>query len=274
MGASTHRELVNSTLPSVCIIGAGNVATHLAHALDSATKIVQVYSYGIENALKLSESLISKPIAINRLEEITWDADYYIVSVKDDVIESIAKNTPDCDGVWAHTSGSIPMSVFKPYKKRYGVFYPLQTFSKVVEIDVTNVPFFIEGNDENVYDSLSYLASLISKTICPADSDRRKALHVAAVFACNFVNYMWKQADDLLRQQGLDITYLKPLLVETLRKLDSCSPKDAQTGPARRGDKTIIENHITSLSPRQAEIYRFLSDCILDEYGYKSTSEL
>ncbi len=261
--------MVKNKRPRVCIIGAGNVATHLARALDSISIILQVYSNNIDNARRLAGSLQSQPTAIDKLENVTYEADYYIVAVKDDAIETVARNTPASNGVWAHTSGSVPMTVFQPYKKRYGVFYPLQTFSRDVSLDIRNVPFFIEGSSESVYDSLFKIASMISHTVCPADSERRRALHVAAVFACNFVNYMWMQADELRRQQNLDITYLKPLLDETLRKLDSCSPAQAQTGPARRGDKQIIDKHLETLSTAHADIYRFLSDHILREFGYE-----
>lgn len=259
--------MVNNQRPRVCLIGTGNVATHLAEALDKVADIVQVYSRSIENARSLAFQLSSNPSPVNSLETVVDDADYYIVSVKDDAIESVASETPRAGGIWAHTSGSVSMDVFKPYKKRYGVFYPLQTFSKDISLDLKRVPMFIEGCSEEVFTALFDLAQKISDTVEYADSNHRQALHIAAVFACNFVNFMWMQADDLLRNQNLDITFLKPLLEETLRKLDAGSPRDVQTGPARRGDLNIINKHISHLSPEKAEIYSFLTDRILKSFG-------
>ena len=148
----------------VCLIGAGNVATHLAKALAKQVEITQIYSRNLSNSQQLA-SLINKPdIAISSLKDINTESDFYIVSVKDDEIANIADNTPN-SGIWAHTSGSIPMSVFEKYKSRYGVFYPLQTFSKNVRLNISEVPFFIEGNSDLSFSKLFALAKQISKNV-------------------------------------------------------------------------------------------------------------
>ncbi|MDE6085566.1 MAG: DUF2520 domain-containing protein [Muribaculaceae bacterium] len=261
--------MVNTSRPSVCIIGSGNVATHLALALQHVADIVQIYSHTLSNAMQLADKLHHRPHATDDLNRIVQDAYFYIVSVKDDFIEEVAENTPSTTGIWAHTSGSVPMTVFEPYKKRYGVFYPLQTFSKQANVEFSNVPLFIEGSDNETTSELKDLASQISSTVAPADSRRRQALHIAAVFACNFVNYMWSMADELLRDENLDISYLQPLLQETLRKLSECSPREAMTGPARRGDLNIINKHIGQLDSRKAALYEFITHEILKDYGYE-----
>ena len=271
MGASTHKQVdsaitVSETTPiKICLIGAGNVASHLARALDKVADIIQIYSHSYDNSAKLAGSIGKPHIATDSLKHITTDADYYIVSVKDDHIAEVANITPD-HGIWAHTSGSIPMSVFEGIKTQYGVFYPLQTFSKNVELDITKVPFFIEGNNNTVANLLTELAGKISNIVEPADSKRRKALHIAAVFACNFVNYMWIQADDLLKREGLDISFMKPLLEETLNKIGNTSPTNAQTGPARRGDTRIIDDHLSQLNGEQRDIYSLISKLIMKHY--------
>lgn len=275
MGTGSHQQVDSEIITvnkvdktKICLIGAGNVASHLARALSKVANIVQIYSHTIANATALASEIGKPGIAIDSLSKITADADFYIVSVKDDYIAYVAANTPDA-GIWAHTSGSIPMSVFDGYKTAYGVFYPLQTFSKHVTLDISRVPFFIEGNDRDTACRLTELAKCISYIVEPADSERRGALHIAAVFACNFVNYMWTQADDLLQKQGLDISFMKPLLEETLNKINTVSPVDAQTGPARRGDYHIIENHISQLSGSQRDIYELLSGLILKRYNHE-----
>ncbi len=256
----------------VCMIGAGNVATHLTIALNTVADIVQIYSHTLINARRLAEHIGRPHTATDAIDNITHDADIYIVSVKDDCIADVAAHTPDC-GIWAHTSGSIDMSVFAGLKTNYGVFYPLQTFSRTADLDISQVPFFIEGNDTTAFDRLFALASLISIVVEPADSNRRKALHIAAVFACNFVNFMWTQADTLLRRDNLDITFMMPLLKETLNKLNHLSPAEAQTGPARRGDLNIINKHLLDLSGDAKTIYSLLSDMIVKQYNQDISHE-
>ena len=261
--------MVNSYRPRVCLIGSGNVATHLALALQHVSEIVQIYSHTLSNANALAHKLVNHPSTTDNLRAIISDADFYIISVKDDFIEKIARETPVSEGIWAHTSGSVPMTVLAPYKQRYGVFYPLQTFSKQVNVDFSAVPLFIEGSDSTTTDKLLCLARHVSDKVEPADSRRRQALHIAAVFACNFVNFMWMQADELLKEEGLDISYLQPLLQETLRKLNDCSPRESMTGPARRGDKNIINRHINHLGGSKAKLYDFITSEILKEFGYE-----
>lgn len=263
MGASSRGAMEPAI--KICIIGSGNVATHLAVALARIGDVVQIYSRCIENARHLA-GLTGTENVTDRLDRIVKDADYYIVAVKDDAIAEVAVLSPDTTGIWAHTSGSVPMDVFAPYKCNYGVFYPLQTFSRDTEIDVSRVPMFIEGNDEAAGQSLTELARKISSTVRYADSDLRKRLHVAAVFACNFVNLMWIEADELLRGDGLDITFLMPLLEETLRKIERNRPSEVMTGPARRGDEHVIGEHLKMLSGERHDIYTKLSQYILKRY--------
>lgn len=257
---------MDTTLTKVCIIGAGNVATHLSYALNKCTNIIQIYSHTLSNARLLSESIGKPDIATDNISSITCDADIYIVSIKDDCIADVIAHTPNC-GIWAHTSGSTSISIFEGFKTNYGVFYPLQTFSKYTSVNMHNVPFFIEGNNDDTYNLLANLAQLISDTVIRADSNRRKLLHLSAVFACNFVNYMWTLAQDILQTDNLDISYLMPLLQETLNKISTTSPHEAQTGPARRGDIQIIQSHLSELSGEKREIYELISSMILNRYN-------
>lgn len=254
-------------ITTCCIIGSGNVATHLAASLKSRITILQVYSRNLSNASALADRTGAEPI--DSLEELRRDADLYLISVPDDHIGDILAATIAVEGgIWAHTSGSVPIDVFEGYKKNYGVFYPLQTFSKTKPVDVAEVPLLIEGNTPRVENELMELGQRICRNVRRISSEQRRGLHVAAVFACNFVNYMWIQADRLMRDAGLDFALLKPLLGETLGKLNDISPLEGQTGPARRGDFSTIEKHLAMLNDDQAEVYRLLSDKIYNLYHH------
>ncbi len=181
--------------PRVVIIGAGNVATHLAKALSNNAVILQIFSRNKENADVLASQLAETPITTDNIDDIVSEADIYIVSIKDDAIKPLVDKIKANTALWVHTSGSVPMTVFSDKMKRYGVLYPLQTFSRDVDVDISEVPFFIEGSDVDAQKEISDLARLMSENIKIADSEQRKHIHVAAVFACNFSNHLWANAE-------------------------------------------------------------------------------
>lgn len=261
-------KITVASRPRICLIGAGNVATHLGCALAEKADIVQVVSRHIDTASRLCSLIGGECEPVASISELRSDADFYLLAVNDDALHDIVASTPDFPGIWAHTSGSVPMEIFTGEKSRFGVFYPLQTFTRDVSVNMPEVPFFIEGSSAQVTESLQNLAREISSRVEFADSIRRRQLHVAAVFACNYANLMWVEADNLLRREGLDITYLMPLLKATLAKIENISPYEAMTGPARRGDREVIEKHLALLEGRQKEIYRMLADTILEKYHH------
>lgn len=260
-----ERPAGNGRPLKICVIGAGNVATHLARALSEVASVAQIVSRHEDSARRLA-SRIPGCEPVWNLSALAPDADLYLLAVNDDRVAEVMASTPDFPGIWAHTSGSVPVDVFAGHKSRYGVFYPLQTFTRDLDVTLSDVPFFIEGNDSATADKLFALASKVSQRVEMADSSRRALLHVAAVFACNFANLMWHEADEILRKGGLDVTYLMPLLRMTLSKLEKISPRDAMTGPARRGDREVIGGHIAKLSGRPKEIYQLLSESIIELY--------
>ena len=248
----------------IVIIGSGNIASHLAPALSARERVIQICSPHIGHAHELS-SRLPEAEACDRPEDIITDADFYIIAVSDDKVADVAASMPLVSGIVAHTSGSVPMQVLARHH-RHGVFYPLQTFSKHSRIDISQVPFLIEASDTDSAVRLKALASTLSDNVIDADSALRSRIHVAAVFACNFPNYMWSCASDLLNDAGLDLSLMRPLLEATLAKALAIGPAHAQTGPARRGDSEVIDRHIASLSPDKAEIYRLLSERISQKY--------
>lgn len=252
----------------VVIIGAGNVATHLAIALDSVCDVVQVYSYHLDNAKTLAQ-LLKNAEATDKISRLKSNADLYIISVKDDVISNIVNDIEFSTGLWVHTSGSVPVDVLKQKFDKCGVFYPLQTFSKGVEVDISEVPFFIEGSTPIVCEEIKGVASLLSNKIYDADSNQRKTIHVAAVFGCNFVNHLWMHADEILKLSGFDFEILRSLIKATLSKTEMISPYDGQTGPARRGDEKTMLAHEQILEEEKLKIYRLLSESIMSSYSDK-----
>ena len=252
---------------AISIIGSGNVATHLGKAFyQKGIAINQVYSHSIENAAIIAQQINATSTA--NLNEIKPDADCYVISIKDDDIEAVLENFPFKNKLIVHTAGGISIDVFKKYGfTNYGVFYPLQTFSKDKALDMSSVPFCIEANNELNQKLLTQLAQQLSKSIYPIDSEQRKTLHVAAVFACNFPNYLYHIAEKITAQQNIDFDILKPLIKETAEKIINHSPNAVQTGPAIRNDEGVIKNHINLLADFKdyQDIYQLLTDSIIKD---------
>ncbi|MGI6073449.1 MAG: Rossmann-like and DUF2520 domain-containing protein [Fermentimonas sp.] len=252
----------------IVVIGSGNVSTNLSLSLkDVGHNIVQVYSRKIENAKDLGKRVDAIPI--DDLKEIYTSADIYIICVKDDAIRNVIEGMPKVSGILAHTAGSVPIEVFKygnewcGKSSGYGVMYPLQTFSKNRRIDLKDVPFFLESSDSATMDNLKMLCAGISNNINVLDSESRKYVHLSAVFANNFSNHMFTIASKILEARNISFDVLKPLMKETVNKIEAMNPLDAQTGPAVRYDERVMQNHLKLLqSDHYKEIYQMISDSI------------
>lgn len=246
----------------IVLIGAGNLATNLGKALlDAGYDILQVYSKTIDSAATLANMLGGAPLT--DLQKVSHDADVYIVSVKDGVIANII---PDlCKGredkVFIHTAGSINANVFEGMAAHYGVLYPMQTFSKHKLQDFSNIPCFVEGNDEYAFETVNDIANSVSSRVYLLNSDTRKYLHLAAVFACNFVNHCYALSSDILEKNNIPFDVMLPLIDETANKIHSMTPHEAQTGPAVRYDRNVIRMQSDMLrnNPIAKQIYEYMS---------------
>jgi predicted short-subunit dehydrogenase-like oxidoreductase (DUF2520 family) len=248
----------------ITLIGSGNVATHLAAAFKNAGHfIVQVYSRDMHNAALLAYHV--KAEAINDLTQINPETDLFIISVKDDAITDIAKQLAPYKILTVHTSGATDLAVLSTIIPKAGVLYPLQTFSKTREVDFWQVPLCIEGADENITTELEYLSRTISNKVYRINSAQRKILHLAAVFACNFPNYLYDVARQLLEKHEMEFDLLKPLILETAQKVQDNFPAAVQTGPAVREDQTTMSAHLALLAdePQLKMIYELLSQGII-----------
>jgi predicted short-subunit dehydrogenase-like oxidoreductase (DUF2520 family) len=250
-------------IQSIVIIGAGNVAWHLGMALRSKKiKILQIVGKTADPAKELAGIL--KTDYILDLERINPSADLYIIAVSDDAIGEIIKTLCLDSQLVVHTAGSIPLSVFEGRYKNYGVFYPLQTFTKNRDVHFEKVPVCIEANNRISKDKLIRLAEHVSRKVLYMNSEKRAILHLAAVFACNFTNHMYSVAEHILSKYDIDFSLLHPLIIETALKAASVAPLAAQTGPASRNNRMLMDRHMKMLEkdPDIRKIYHILSENI------------
>lgn len=249
----------------IAIIGAGNLATRVSISLkEKNIDIVQVFSRteksASELALKLGCNYTVDPATI------TEDADVYLVSVSDSALSELLPKINFNNKLVVHTAGSVPMDILKEVSSNYGVFYPLQTFSKQRAIDFEEIPFCIEANSFENEKTLIGLASTLSDDVRIISSEQRKQIHLAAVFASNFVNHMFAVASKVLAQKGVPLDILYPLIDETVSKAKAIDPILAQTGPALRNDQNTMSEHLKMLSddPELKDLYSILSKSILN----------
>jgi len=253
----------------ISFIGSGNLAWHLAPALDNVGYTVkEVYSPTPKHAKALCGRLYQADIKTS-LDFSDSPSGLFIIAVSDDAIREVAQEIvlPE-DAILVHTSGSRPLSALSyAAAANCGVFYPLQTFSKAKKVDFTDVPIFVESEDDDVTKVLMKVGKSISKKVKSVSSEYRKALHVAAVFASNFSNHMLTISKSIADKHDIDFDVLKPLIAETLNKSINIGPENAQTGPAKRGDLEILDRHLDFLSddPAVAEIYKIISQHIIDQ---------
>lgn len=250
----------------IAFIGAGNLATHLAIKLfDSGHQITQIYSRTVESAKKLAER-VGASYSIN-ISEIADQADLYIFSVKDSVLEALIREMPHHNGLWLHTAGSMSADMFKAEMDNFGVLYPLQTFSKEKPLNWNDIPIFIEANNEEVLLKIRTLAADLSDKIYNLPSEKRIYIHASAVFACNFVNHMYDQAKRLTDSIDVPFDVLLPLIKETCDKIYSIPPHEAQTGPAVRFDTNVMQKHLDLLTDEDAsELYKLISRSIYNSF--------
>lgn len=244
-------------IKSISIIGSGNVAYQLGKAFSGRIKINAVYSRNKISAQELADELFV--FHAESIEEIIA-SDVLLVCVNDDEISTILSKIPINQAV-IYTSGSIELKDL-PLRDNLGVLYPLQTFSKHRPIELFEVPFFIEGSNEPFAQAIFDLAWLLSRKVVFANSVDRKNLHLAAVMVNNFSNHISFLAQSYLKENSLEWDFMKPLILETAKKLQSENPFDAQTGPAIRGDKKTMEKHLNLLNEESKSIYSILSASI------------
>jgi predicted short-subunit dehydrogenase-like oxidoreductase (DUF2520 family) len=247
----------------IVLIGSGNVATQMGLALYAiGEEITQVYSKSITNAITLAKCVNALPI--DHLQDVDRNADLYIIAVSDRAIESVVLQLKEVTGLVVHTAGSVDITVISKRIKNAGIFYPLQTFSKNKAVNFKNIPLCIEAVDEEELSILQNLGDKLSNKVYVLNGEKRKVLHLAAVFACNFTNHLYTLANQVLSNSNIDFDIIRPLIAETAEKIEHDLPKNVQTGPALRRDDLTIINHLNALenNPELLNIYQILSNSI------------
>jgi predicted short-subunit dehydrogenase-like oxidoreductase (DUF2520 family) len=248
----------------ISVIGSGNVATVLAKRLyDKGFTIVEIYSKQIANAFALAKQV--NATTVEQLTDLNNNTDIIIIAVADKAIETLVQQLSFNNQLIVHTAGSVSINVLKSVSGNYGVLYPLQSIRKQMNDEIP-IPFLIDGNNELVLNQIKKIAAALSKTILQADDDMRLKLHVAAVFACNFTNFMYLQSATFCEQENIPFSLLQDLIEETANRNGIKHPSEVFTGPAIRNDTATIEKHLQVLNNHKnaKELYEMLTKKIIE----------
>ena len=246
----------------IAILGSGNVAYHLAKMFkEKNIPISQIFGRNEKDLQEISEQF-EIPFSTTELA----DAELYFIAVNDAAVAAISKNIKNQNSLVAHTSGSLPKEILEGnYRK--ASFYPLQTFSKSKMLQYSEIPFFVEAENEADSQILENLALKISEKVMKSDYEKRKYIHLTAVFACNFVNHLFARAKEISDSQHIPFDYFLPLIKETTLKIEKIEPKLAQTGPAIRNDEKILQLHEALITEEEhLKIYQVMNESIKKMY--------
>lgn len=243
----------------VNIIGYGNVGKALMQQLSQRVQVINVFSRKFTEGNNVS--------FVTALKDLSKNVDLNIVCVNDDSIGEVVAQLPKTIPA-VHTSGSVDIAVFKDFEN-FGVLYPLQTFSEERKIEMESIPFFIESNSDNFSKLLEdFCQSNLSKTVHHVTSEQRAKLHLAAVFANNFVTLLAGISEEILADNKMKLEIFQPLLSETINKITALGYEKSQTGPARRGDLETINKHLKMLEKQDyKDIYQLLSNEIMKKFN-------
>ena len=259
----------------IAIIGAGSVGTNLHHAFELK---------GIKTELVHARPLTADPSAVDSLPS----ADCYIYAVADHALEEVVSKVSAPQALHLHTSGSMPITLFGEDKPHAGVLYFFQSFSREILIDDwSGIPCVIEGKNIDDVAAIYSLAQNLTSRIYEASQHDRERLHIAGIFANNYSNLMFRIAAEVLKDTQIPFEALLPLIDQTAAKLHSMTPKDAQTGPAKRCDNEVIVRHLKALgSIKDGEFFssdimflymnlaQMIQNTVVDEDSRKSIMEL
>lgn len=253
---------------NITLVGSGNAAWHIGHRLvDISCNIIKIISRGGKEAEALAKDLhcrVQTDFSISNA-----DSQFVIVAINDTYLSEVLYKLDAQDTILVHTSGSLGLDVFPGNAKRFGVLYPFQTLTTGIKVDFSKVPLCIEGFDTQTTSEINELAGRMSSVVRVINSQQRRILHLTGVIGNNFTNHFMALAIELLEKNNMDKELLMPLLEETINKLKKTDPYDAQTGPARRNNKEVIDMHMKLLNsePQLKKLYSLISDSIIAYYS-------
>jgi predicted short-subunit dehydrogenase-like oxidoreductase (DUF2520 family) len=253
----------------IAVVGAGRLAWSLIPALQrSGAQVLQLIARDAQARADFQQRYgiaqgAADPAALDPAVNLVF------LAVSDSALPALAEacgRAASAGSICIHASGSAPLSSLAAFGGETGVCYPLQIFTREAVSDFRATPLFVElpGRAER----LMPLMHQLSGQVRPMDSQARLRLHLGAVIACNFSNYLFRMAESQLPEDQSFEVY-GPLLRRQVELALALGPAHTQTGPALRGDLPVLRAHLELLAshPEWQALYRRLSEAIRPGLG-------
>ncbi len=275
---------------SFYIIGGGRAGASLAYFL-----------------LKQGHSIVSlverNPVRYQFLnEELDWSfvekklnkpkmlsADIILLTVQDDQIAPLVGRLANMKLVWdnkicVHCSGVLPSSILLPLKKlgaAVASIHPIYSFfSDPRENQYFNLAGISLEGEKKVLDGLENIFGTTTNKIFRVDDKEKKAIHLASVFYANFYVALASQCIQILESLGLQekqiFEVLNPLLLSSIEQVTEFGPRNALTGPVKRGDIETLKSHLAFLKknhPALLKNYIIMSEQLLKVSSLSKTDQ-
>lgn len=249
------------------IIGTGNTAWFFATKLYAAGHVCNgVYGRDINKATTLANTIDTKPYLLEI--GVPDNADICILAVSDNAIMEVCSKLQFSDSILIHTAGALPIDILSNAALKYGVLWPVYSITKEQLPDTRNIPVVFEASDLDVRQTLYEIGRSFTDNLYDADSEKRRWLHLTAVFSNNFTNHLFSIAEKICVEQDIPFSILLPIIQQTVERLQNSSPFALQTGPAKRNDSKTQETHLDllKLNTHWQEVYRAISASIQEMY--------
>lgn len=280
----------------ISIIGTGRLGSSLALRLhskgytikslysrnpESCERIADKVNAGICNTFPLKRSdlgdLVFLCLPDNQISRFAYDVAQQIYGE-----QNPGENNPDkrkgaggngnyLHPAWIHTSGALPAEVLKPLSDKgagTASFHPIQTFTSGNQESAFEQCFVTLQGNAGLCADLKLLVRAIGARPLPVDRDQKSAVHLGAVFVCNFMAPLFDASQQVLTASGNNVRareIFRPLVEQTVKGLLENPPEEVLTGPVMRGDTKTIEKHIELLAcnPEALCLYRELGQAAL-----------
>lgn len=187
--------------------------------------------------------------------------DWIFITTPDGLISKTCRSLSELPLDWSrksvfHCSGNMTSgecSSLSDEGATIASIHPLQTFTRGDKKErLKNIHISLEG-DEVLTSQFEEVVRKMGATPVKLDPRQKQSLHIAAVFASNYLIALMCTAENLLKEEGIDngLDILEPLIRQTLSNLFKLGTEKALTGPVSRGDDVSVKQHLDILEKNQ-----------------------
>lgn len=242
------------------IVGSGNTAGALAAAIKQA-KESKFYLSGIfARDAREAAKLAGEAAASGSISDMKTAEGLLILAVSDDAIREVAElisgfNLQE-ELVCCHVSGAAGLDTLEPLAQlglRVGSIHPLQSFPAGAGSEYFR-DICISVLSPEAENLLTEFVEGLNCRPVPVTEQQKKELHMAAVFASNYLVALMELVNRTAEGLGQPLSeVLGPLIQSTLANVRDKGTVPSLTGPVSRGDSGTIESHLELIKRKQDE---------------------